>query len=95
MNHQQTGGDSDRKRTVVDLFAGEEHVDRVKSRYERSVLDIPQVSGLLSDDGSHGVLSALGVYNADVHHPSAAAYTPHNNINDHCVRQVTTDTHSQ
>jgi len=38
-----TCGDSDWERTVVDLLSSEEDVDRVKSRDERRVLDVPQI----------------------------------------------------
>jgi len=60
-------------RAVVDLFAGKEDVDRVKTGNERRVLDVPQIRGLLGDHRTNCVLSALRVDNANVDDTVTAA----------------------
>ena len=77
---EQTGCNSDRERTVVDLFACEEDVDRMKTWDKRRVLDVPQIWRLLRNNRSDGVFRSLRIDNADIHDPSATA----------CVGQLVT-----
>jgi len=87
----RTDSDSDRERAVVDLFAGEEDVDGMQAGNECRVLDVPQVGGLLGDDRSDGVLSALRIHDSNVDDAITTALTTFTHSTYYYIDQLNVD----